>query len=91
MIVQPLEDYVTLELVPEEDTTKGGITVPASAQGKGKNYIKARVLAVGSKVENGVKVGDTIIVGKRIGMEVDEGGKVLVLRAPNIMAKLVDG
>ena len=66
MKYQPLNDYVLVKVVKEEEKTKGGLYKPA----EGKEQMKGEVLAVGSGIytSNGtlipmnLKVGDVVIV-----------------------------
>lgn len=68
--IRPRGSYVLIERLPKtEETTKGGITIPSTAQ---LNLFKARVLALGDGIpcdanEVGLRpfdlnVGDTVLV-----------------------------
>ena len=66
MKYQPLNDYVLVKTIKEEEKTKGGLYKPA----EGKEQMKGEVLAVGSGIytSNGtlipmnLNVGDVVIV-----------------------------
>ena len=91
---RPLADRVLLRKLEPEATTKGGLVIPESAQGK-ERASRAEVVAVGpgAKLESGVvlpctlKHGDEVLVAKWTGHEVDVAGeKHLVLSEGEILA-----
>jgi len=74
---RPLHDRVVVKRVTAENTTKGGIIIPDSAQEKPQ---EGEIVAVGpgGRDESGkltpidVKVGDRILFGKWSGTEVQD-------------------
>lgn len=58
---KPLNNYVLMERLEEENKTAGGIIIPDTAREK---PVRARVIAVGDGVfENGTRVPMTVSVG----------------------------
>ena len=94
MKLVPLEDRVVVKVIEEEDKTVSGIVLPDTAKEKPQ---KATVVAVGpgrydngTLVPMGVAEGDTVIFSKYGGTEVKvDGEELLILRASDILAKLV--
>ena len=91
MNLKPLHDRVLVERVEQEDRTKGGIIIPATAQEK---PMEGKVVSVGggARNENGqvvaldVKKGDRILFGKWSGTEVKIDGKeLLIMKESDIM------
>jgi chaperonin GroES len=84
MAFQPLQDRVLVERTPNEDTTKGGLIIPDTAQEK---PLQGLVVAVGpgKRTETGsivpttVQAGDRILFGKWAGIEITLDGKELVV------------
>ncbi|GIW67339.1 MAG: 10 kDa chaperonin [Candidatus Parcubacteria bacterium] len=67
MKLQPLNDYLLIEPIKEEEVTKGGIVIPETA--REERAIKGRVVAVGPG-----KLNDK---GERIPMTIKEGQTVI--------------
>jgi len=73
--LRPLDDYVVVEPLEEEEKTEGGIVLPDTAKEKPQ---KGKVIAVGpgKLLKNGerasmsVKEGDVVLFGKYSGTEV---------------------
>jgi chaperonin GroES len=94
MKLVPLEDRVIVKVMEEEERTISGIVLPDTAKEKPQ---KAKVLAVGpGRYDDGklvpldIKEGDTVIFAKYGGTEVKvDGDELLILRASDILAKLV--
>jgi len=95
MNLKPLEDRVIVETVESEDVTASGIYLPDSAQEKPQ---RGKVIAVGDgrldkegkRIPLDVKKGDVVIYSKYGGTEVKiEGNEVLILKASDILAKVV--
>ena len=94
MKLVPLEDRVIVKVEEEEERTVSGIVLPDTAKEKPQ---KAKVLAVGpGRYDNGslipldIKEGDLVIFAKYGGTEVKvDGAELLILRASDILAKLV--
>ncbi len=94
--LRPLDDYVVVEPVEEEETTAGGIVLPDTAKEKPQ---KGRVIAVGpgKMLRNGerasmsVKVGDVVLYGKYAGTEVRIDEKEYsVMRESELLAVVED-
>jgi len=95
MNLKPLEDRVIVEAVESEEVTASGIYLPDSAQEKPQ---RGKVIAVGDgrldkegkRIPLDVKKGDVVIYSKYGGTEVKiEGNEVLILKASDILAKVV--
>ena len=92
MKVKPLHDRVIVKRIEEEETTKGGIIIPATAKEK---PIEGKVVAVGGGkvLENGkklsleVKKGDKVLFGKYAGTDIQiKGEEHLIMREDDIIA-----
>ena len=91
MTLYPLQDRVVVKLVEAEETTKGGIILPAAA--KEKPHV-AEVVAVGPGIPEGenkiimeVKVGDKVITSKYAGTEVKmDGVEYTIVKQSDILA-----
>jgi len=90
--VEPIGNFVFLRRDDEKERTEGGLLLPPSAREKS---LQATVLAAGpgtvvgggTFVPTTVKTGDTVIVDKIGGFEIEEGNeKFLVVREPEIIA-----
>jgi chaperonin GroES len=94
MKLVPLEDRVIVKVLEEEERTFSGIVLPDTAKEKPQ---KATVLAVGpGRYDEGklvpidIKEGDVVIFAKYGGTEVKvDGEEILILRASDILAKVV--
>lgn len=67
MNLKPLNDYVLIEPIKEEEITKGGIVIPETA--REERAIKGKVIAVGP--------GKLNEKGERVSMTVKEGQTVI--------------
>ena len=84
MKVQPLGDRVLLKRNEEDEQVKGGIIIPDTAKEK---PLAAEVVAVGpgkvnkdgKQVPVEVSVGNTVLVGKYAGTEVEIDGEEFVI------------
>ena len=84
MAIQSLGNRIVAERIEEEVQFSGSIIIPDSAKEKGQT---ARILATGpgSKKDDGtvvpldVKVGETVMIGKFGGTEINVDGKDLVI------------
>ena len=84
MAIQPLGNRIVAERIEEEIQFSGSIIIPDSAKDRGQT---ARILATGpgSKKDDGtvvpldVKVGETVMIGKFGGTEINVDGKDLVI------------
>ena len=81
-MIKPLESYVVLTLVKEENKTSSGIIL--TTEEKDKPAV-GKVLAVGPKVE-GLTVNDQVIYQSYSGTNVKlEGKEFLLIKAENIL------
>jgi chaperonin GroES len=94
MTLKPLGDRVVIELLEEEETTKGGIVLPDTAKEKPQ---KGKVLAVGpgrvldsgQRVALEVKEGDKVLFAKYCGTEIQLDGKeLMILQERDVLAVL---
>ncbi|NIL98199.1 MAG: co-chaperone GroES [Planctomycetales bacterium] len=88
----PLGDKVVVRPLEAEETTAGGIVLPAAAQEKQQ---QGRVLSVGDgkllkdgdRARHEVSEGDRVIYGKYSGTEVDvDGESLLIMSEDDILA-----
>jgi chaperonin GroES len=74
----------------EEEKTKGGIIIPDTAkekpqQGKVVSVGDGKLLDNGTRVQPGVKPGETVLFGKYAGTEIKlDGEEYLILREDDI-------
>jgi len=94
--LRPLDDYVVIEPLEEEERTPEGIVLPDVAKEKPQ---KGKVVAVGpgKLLKNGkraamsVKEGDTVLYGRYAGTEVKVGDKEFnIMRESEILAVIED-
>jgi len=92
MNLKPLGDKIIVELLEEQEQTKGGIILPDSAKEKPQEA-KVRAVGSGKTLGNGkvvapeVKSGDTILFAKYSGSEVKVGDKeYLIFGQDDILA-----
>lgn len=91
MKVRPLHDRVLIRRLDIEETTKGGIIIPDTAQEKPQEgevvaVGKGKVLDDGSVQTLSVKAKDKILFGKYGGTEINIGGQsYLILREDEIL------
>lgn len=92
IILKPLGNRVIAKRMEEEEITKGGIIIPDSAK---KKQETAKVVAIGpgKKLENGqtepvnVKIGDTILMDKYSGQEVQiDDEEFIIVKSDDIIA-----
>ncbi len=92
MKIKPLGERVLVELVKEEEVSKGGIIIPDSAKEKPQ---EGKVIAVGTGKldENGkvipfnIKKGDLVLMPKYGGTEVKiDGNEYQIVREDDILA-----
>lgn len=91
MKIRPLQDRLIVERLAPEETTRGGLIIPALAQ---ERPLQGKVLAVGNGklLEGGgirpldIKAGDVVLFAKYAGTEVQVDGKEqLMLREEDIL------
>lgn len=86
--LQPLQEYVLLEMVDMEEKTAGGIIIPDTAKEK-PQY--GKVVALGNIEDPGIGVGDYVYFKKFSGSEVEYNGKnLLFIPYADLLAKIVD-
>lgn len=86
--LQPLQEYVLLEMTEMEEKTRGGIIIPDTAKEK-PQY--GKVVALGNIDDPGIGVGDFVYFKKFSGSEVEYNGKnLLFIPYSDLLAKLVD-
>ncbi len=90
--LKPLADRIVVKAMEAEDTTKGGIILPDTAQEK---PVEGTIVAAGpgKKTDDGtiikpeVNVGDKVLYGKYSGTEVTiNGEEYLIMRESDIFA-----
>ena len=95
-MLQPLEDYILVEGIEEETTTKSGIILPDSKDKPSKGKVIAagegRISEDGKRGPIDVKAGDIVYFTKYSPdeIEVEENGKkkkYLVIRHSSLLAK----
>jgi chaperonin GroES len=91
MKIKPLQDRIIVKRLEGEDTTKGGIIIPDSAQEKPSEGLvvavgKGKVLENGKQIPLDVKKNDRILFGKYSGTEVKiEGEEYLIMREDDVL------
>ena len=92
--INPIGDRILIQHAEEKEQVRGGVIIPDSAREKPQ---EAKVMALGSgnKAKDGgvlpfgVKVGDTVLVGKFSGSEVKlDGKKFTLVREDDILGVL---
>ncbi len=87
--VEPLDEYVVVQPVPDESETRAGLILPASAA-EAAPCRTGIVTAIGSDV-NGVDVGDKVLYPRAAGYDVRVGGiDVKVLKREDLIARVHD-
>jgi co-chaperonin GroES (HSP10) len=86
--LEPLDDFLVIELTDEESETRGGLILPASvAETQCQSGI---VTAVGAEAE-GVAPGDKVLFLKEAGYEVRLAGlRTKVVRRHELIARIHD-
>ena len=86
--LQPLQEYVLLEIAEKEEKSAGGIIIPDTAKEK-PQY--GKIVAIGNKIENpGIAPGDFVYFKKYSGTEVTIDGKdMLFVQYADLLAKMV--
>jgi len=90
MDIKPLGRRVLVEevKVEEEEVTEGGIVLPESAK-EDDNYIKAKVIAVGTDEKIEVEEGDEVILSSFSGTEIEmDNREMKIVKDSNILAKI---
>ena len=90
MNVRPLSDRILVKRLEEEEKTKGGIIIPDTAkekpqQGKVVSVGDGKLLDNGTRIQPGVKPGETVLFAKYAGTEIKlDGEAYLILREDDI-------
>ena len=90
MNVRPLSDRILVKRLEEEEKTKGGIIIQDTAkekpqQGKVVSVGEGKLLDNGTRIQPGVKPGETVLFGKYAGTEIKlDGEEYLILREDDI-------
>lgn len=92
--LKPLGDRLIVQRLKQEETQKGGIILPDAAKKK-KEMAKVIAVGKGKTTDEGktlpmpVSVGDTILMDKYSGQEVNiDDEEYIVLRADDIIATI---
>ena len=91
MKITPLQDRIIVKRLEGEDTTKGGIIIPDTAQEKPAEGLvvaigKGKVLENGTQMPLEVKKNDRILFGKYSGTSVKiEGEEYLIMREDDVL------
>ncbi len=92
--IKPMADRVVVRPSGQEETTKGGIYLPDTAQerpqeGEVLAVGPGRYLPSGKRLEMELQVGDKVIYSKYAGTEINvEDEELLVLGSSDILAKI---
>jgi len=91
--IKPLHDNVLIQVIEREGVSKGGIYIPPTAKDHELSW-RASVIAVGPgrllengrRVEPNVRVGETVLLGKYMGTELEiEGIKYVIVKEEHIL------
>ena len=91
MKIKPLQDRIIVKRLEGEDTTKGGIIIPDTAQEKPSEGLvvavgKGKVLENGKQIPLDVKKNDRILFGKYSGTDVKiDGEEYLIMREDDVL------
>jgi chaperonin GroES len=87
MTLEPLDDFLVVEMTDEESETRAGLIVPASAETQCQTGI---VIAAGPEAE-GISPGDKVLFVKDAGYDVRLAGTaVKVVRRHELIARVHD-
>ena len=96
MAIQPLGNRIVAERIEEEQQFSGSIIIPDSAKEKGQS---AKIIATGPGKKNDdgsivpldVNVGETVMIGKFAGTEINvDGQDLLILTEDDILGVIDD-
>lgn len=96
MAIQPLGNRMVAERIEEEQQFSGSIIIPDSAKEKGQS---AKIIATGPGKKNDdgsivpldVSVGETVMIGKFAGTEINvDGQDLLILTEDDILGVIED-
>ena len=94
MTIRPLHDRVLCKRVAAEAKTTGGLHIPDNAKEKPMEAIviavgSGKIIANGTLIPNGLKVGDRILIGKYTGSEVKlDGDEHMIVGEDDVLAVL---
>ena len=90
MNIIPISDHVLIEPIKGEETSKGGILLPQTAEKERPEQGKIIAVGAGKKIqESGVKKGDTVLFGKYGGDDIKFDNKEYkILKEEEIFAIL---
>ncbi len=92
MKIEPLEDRIVIKPLEAEQTTRGGIVLPDTAQekpqqGKVVAVGPGKVLDSGERAKPAVKKGETVVYAKYGGTEIEvDEVDLVILRESDILA-----
>jgi chaperonin GroES len=94
--LKPLGNRVLAQRLEQEEVLKGGIILPDSAKKK-QETAKVTAVGAGKRLDDGkilpvpVNVGDTILMDKYAGQEIEiDDEKYVILKADDIIAIIED-
>jgi len=88
-LIQAVEDKIVVELLKEENKTKGGLHIPDSA-GEQAPQKYGKVLSMGEDVTKEIKIGDTVSFHQRAGMDVLHEGQILkVIKSDEVYGTVI--
>ena len=95
MTLKPLADRVVIKRLEAEETTKGGIILPAAAKEKPDLSVVVAVgpggMGDGKEVEMILKPGDKVITSKYMGTEVKiDGEQLTIVKQSDVVAIVED-
>ncbi|HAJ95888.1 MAG TPA: co-chaperone GroES [Actinobacteria bacterium] len=86
--IQPINNYVLIEVTKTEEKTEGGIFIPDTAREKPRD---GEVISIATGASDEINIGDRVIYKEFSGTEVaNEGEKYLLVPASDIFAKYVE-
>ena len=96
MKIKPLADKALIKRLEAEETTKGGIVLPDSAQEKPR---RGKIISIGEGklLDNGersklqVKVGDEVLFSSYGGTEIKVDGQEYLIMEENDIMAVIDG
>jgi chaperonin GroES len=87
--IEPLDEFVVVQPIPDEAETRAGLILPASAT-EAAPCRTGIVTAVGADA-NGVEAGEKVLYPRDVGYDVRLGGiEVKVLRREDLIARIHD-
>lgn len=87
--MRPLGNRVCIEPDAKEKTTLSGIIIPDSVEGAPKPK-SGKIIAIGTNVEEDLKVGDTVLFGKYAGYEWSFKGRDVAIVSVDELLIIID-